>query len=270
MLNSIEKAKRACEAYHFHATLGMDVIVGTDFKAIRDNERQRVWDLNRVFDITASTHDEIGLVMDATSIAFKAQGYTHFSTTPFTPWSFVAHLATEEFQEHTPVVQMVLEADINALAPDGFRLSPISSEQEWSALYELVRLDHMEGARTKGHNLDAHFTQSVVEGYRRKPKPCQFFLAHLEDAVCGYGSGTAGPNRMGMVEDLFTLPSFRRRGIASAVIAGCVEYVRDNGCDRVLIGSLVTEPPKHLYRRLGFEPVCLTRSFHKPLTSESG
>ena len=265
MLNESEKPKLACEAYHFRAGLGMEIITGKGFRAIRDNDRRQVWDLNRIFDVTADTHDEIALLMHAASSTFELQGYNYFSITPFTPSKFVAHLATEDFQEQIPVVQMVLEDDIKVPTPKGFKLFSVSSDEKWDILYELVRLDHIEGVRTGGQNLDEAFTQSVVEGYRRKSKSCQFFLAYLEDTVCGYGSGTVVPNQMGMVEDLFTLPKFRRRGIASAVIAGCVQHVRDNGCDSVLIGSLVTEPPKHLYRKLGFRPVCLTRSFHKPL-----
>ena len=266
MLNEAEKAKLACETYYFHAALGMEIISGEGFKAIRDNDRQQVWDLNRIFDVTVYTHNEIALLLEATSSAFELQGYNFFSITPFTPSNVVAHLATEDFQEQTPVVQMVLEDEIKVPTPNGFELSSVSSEDEWGILYEMVRLDHVEGTRTSGHHLDEAFTQNVVEGYRRKSESCQFFLAHLEGAICGYGSGTVAPNQMGMVEDLFTLPSFRRRGIASAVIAGCVKYVRDNGCDSVLIGSLVTEAPKHLYRKLGFQPVCLIRSFHKQLS----
>jgi len=68
---------------------------------------------------------------------------------------------------------------------------------------------------------------------------------------------------MGMVDDLFTLPSFRRRGIASKLITHCVEFVRNQGAGPILIGGLATDLPKHLYFWLGFQPICLTRSFIK-------
>jgi GNAT superfamily N-acetyltransferase len=64
-----------------------------------------------------------------------------------------------------------------------------------------------------------------------------------------------------MVEDLFTLPAARRRGLASAIIAHAVDYVRARGAAEVLIGAHVDDAPKRLYARLGFAPMCVTREY---------
>lgn len=64
-----------------------------------------------------------------------------------------------------------------------------------------------------------------------------------------------------MVEDLFTHPSFRGRGIATAMIARAIEHVRSQGAEEILIGALATDPPKRLYASLGFAPVCVTREY---------
>lgn len=62
---------------------------------------------------------------------------------------------------------------------------------------------------------------------------------------CAYGAGTLYDNGVGMVEDVFTLPDFRRGGIATAIIAHA------------------TEPPKRLYAARRFSPVYVTREYIK-------
>ena len=70
---------------------------------------------------------------------------------------------------------------------------------------------------------------------------------------------------MGKVEDLFTAPAFRRRGIATALIAHAVPDARARGAGPVLIGADPTDTPKAMYAAMGFAPVCAIRSFTKRL-----
>jgi GNAT superfamily N-acetyltransferase len=71
------------------------------------------------------------------------------------------------------------------------------------------------------------------------------------------------PNGIGMIEDLFTLPQSRRRGIASALIAHFDRELRAVGCDAVFLGAIADEEAKLLYYNLGFRPVTLTRCWVK-------
>jgi GNAT superfamily N-acetyltransferase len=109
-------------------------------------------------------------------------------------------------------------------------------------------------------------TRGIVAGYRKKAPSYQFFLARVDGVDCAYGAGVLAPNRIGMVEDLFTLPAFRKRGIATALIAHAIAHVRHQGADQILIGALATAEPKRLYARLGFDPVCVTRQYIKHLS----
>lgn len=256
-------AKRACETYYFHAAIGMDVTTQSFCSSIQDADRPYVWDLNRIFGITAQTAQEIDQAMAFAEARRQALGYAYISASPFTAPAVIARLAFDDYREETPVIQMVLQAPLKAIHPAGYSLQPVTSDTDWQRLYELVLTDHSEGARTRGKKVEAHVTRGMVDGYRRKTGPCRFFLASIDDTPCAYGSATIAPNGMGMVEDLFTLPAFRRRGLASALIADCVDHLRHNGCIDILIGSLATEPPKALYQKLGFQPVCVTRSFMK-------
>ena len=263
-------ARRACETYRFHATIGMEVIDGEACSSLQDLERPDVWDRNRIIDISARTDAEIERMMAFASSRANLVGYSYIFATPFTSPAVIARLLLDDYQEQTPVIQMVLQGECRAGRPSGFRIQAVSTDRDWQNLHGLVRSDHTEGARTQGHILDSKVTRGIVEGYRGKAGPCQFFLGFLEETLCAYGSATVAPNGMGMIEDLFTLPAFRRRGIATSLVSECVEHLRRASCEEILIGSLATEPPKALYRKLGFQPVCVTRSFLKRNSQDAG
>ena len=197
---------------------------------------------------------------------FSSLPYRHFVIDPFTPSAFTAYLALNEYSQHATTIQMVLDGKLKQKADSPtLEFHPVKTESDWKTLRELVLEDHAEGGRTQGRRLIEAVTDGIIAGYRAKEGPCQFFIAVLDGSPCAYGSGISCPNNMGMVEDLFTLPTFRKRGIASAVIAHCVDYCRSNGASPILIGSHENEPPKHLYNSLGFEPVCVTHEYIKQL-----
>jgi GNAT superfamily N-acetyltransferase len=66
----------------------------------------------------------------------------------------------------------------------------------------------------------------MLASYRAKVPAYQFYLARIDGDDCAYGAGVRCPGDIGMVEDLFTLPSRRRRGIASAIIERAVADLR--------------------------------------------
>jgi GNAT superfamily N-acetyltransferase len=101
----------------------------------------------------------------------------------------------------------------------------------------------------------------VVASYRKKMPAYQFFLAREDGVDCAYGAGVLREHGVAMIGDLFTLPSFRGRGIATTIIARAIAYVRGQGAVEIPIGALATDPPKRLYASLGFAPVCVTREY---------
>jgi GNAT superfamily N-acetyltransferase len=70
---------------------------------------------------------------------------------------------------------------------------------------------------------------------------------------------------MGMVEDLFVLREHRGRGIARALVHHAVTDARSRGARTVLIGALVDDTPKDLYRRMGFDPLMVRRCWLSPI-----
>ena len=59
--------------------------------------------------------------------------------------------------------------------------------------------------------------------------------------------------------------AYRHRGVATALIAHCVDDARAHGAGPVVIVSDPTDTPKHMYAALGFRPVALKRGWLKRL-----
>jgi len=57
------------------------------------------------------------------------------------------------------------------------------------------------------------------------------------------------------IADVGTPPEFRRRGIASALVAAAAAVARERGCSVVGLTARRDDRPRHLYARLGFEVV---------------
>lgn len=68
-----------------------------------------------------------------------------------------------------------------------------------------------------------------------------------------------------MVEDLFTHPDYRHRGIATALIARGVADARARGAGPVIIGADPTDTPMRMYAALGFRPIIVVRHYLRRL-----
>ena len=112
---------------------------------------------------------------------------------------------------------------------------------------------------------DEGVTRSLYAVHRAKCPPMRCWIAHEDGVDCGFFSSWPGENGVGKVEDLFVPEEFRRRGIATALIARAVSDARERGAGPVVIGARVDDWPKSLYQRLGFRPILLQHRFHKQL-----
>jgi GNAT superfamily N-acetyltransferase len=209
--------------------------------------------------VTAREPDEIAQVFSDADRHLAHCRWRVFHTDCFTPDIFVARLALDGYQEQRPVIQMALEGEVRARA--GTDLRPVESEAGREALAALIRTDHIEGARTEGRDFSPEFTRAIVENNRAKGAAYRFFLTYRDGEPVAYGALAVAPNGIGMIEDLFTLPSHRRRGIASGMIAAFAAQLGARGCNCIFLGAQMGEPARHLYAKLGFRPVLLTRSW---------
>jgi GNAT superfamily N-acetyltransferase len=253
-------ARIVAEAYRWQRRLGNTLIEAPHCHIIADPTRPEVWDCNHADEVTAETDAEIDAVFAAMDLHLSHTPWRVIHTDGFTSDAFLARLALEEFQERPATIQMVLRGELIARGPE-VELRPVTSDGDWTAMQRLVRADHVEGGRTPGLNLSPEFSRKVVTAYQAKSSDYHFHLAIKDDMPMAYGAFAAAPNGAGIIEDLFTLPSARRQGIATAIIAAFTDRLREAGCHTIFLGPLATEPPKRIYHRLGFHPVGLARSW---------
>ena len=253
---------RVCETYAYHGQLGLQQFNLSHCAMVVDSANPNVWSSNKAYAVAASGPDEVELLFSELSAAFQHADYHHFIIDPLTPTLFEAELVVREFVELEATLQMVRTNPAKLVPRPDLEILPVQTQSDWALLLQLVLADHAEGARTRGA-LSNTVSAGIVAGYRAKAPSCQFFLGYQDAQVVAYGSGTVCDNGMGMVEDLFSLPAHRGRGIASSIIEHCVAHCGELGAKDFLIGSHVSAPPKKLYRRLGFQPVCVTREYFR-------
>jgi GNAT superfamily N-acetyltransferase len=73
-----------------------------------------------------------------------------------------------------------------------------------------------------------------------------------------YSDGTTA-----QVEDVYTVPDWRNRGCARRLITRATALARQAGHERVFIVADDDGWPKHLYSRLGFDPIGRMGMFHR-------
>ena len=128
----------------------------------------------------------------------------------------------------------------------------------------IQRLEFEEQVSRQVHPLrDEEVTSQMVATKRIKAPALRFWLARADQVDCAFLSSWPGANGVGKVEDLFTHPDLRHRGIATALIVHCVSDVRERGAGPVLIGALPNDTPMHMYAGMGFRPFCVTHRGRK-------
>lgn len=247
------------DTYRWHRGLGHGVLSLPNARIIVDASHPNVWDANHADAVSAATEAEIEDVFSALRKHLAHSDWRVVHTDPFTPDAFVARLALDGFDEQPAVIQMALRERVPVGAE--LELRHVTSDDDWKTLSALVVHDHGEGARTGGITFSRAVSDGIVAGYRLKAPACRFFLAIVDGLAVAYSAYAAGPSGAGIIEDLYTLPSHRGRGIASAMIYSFSDRLHDEECSVVFLGALVRERARHLYAKLGFRPVMLTRTW---------
>lgn len=257
-------ARKIVDAYHWQRELGNDVIQTSHGRIVKNATMPDVWDANHASAVTAEHPDDIEAFLGSMERHLPHTSWRVIHTDSFTPEPFVARLALDGYTEQPATIQMVLSRKLRtAYSGD---MAPIETEADWQSLAALVRRDHEEGARTSGNFLQPSVTDGIIAGYRAKSGPYRFHLARIDGKPVAYGALVAAPSGAGMIEDLFTLPTYRKRGIASAMIAQFSTALEEQGCTSIFLGALVNEQARHLYAKLGLRPEMLTRCWVRRAT----
>jgi GNAT superfamily N-acetyltransferase len=260
--------EQAVDALHGYFELGNDRRPVAFATLVASPECPNVYDANCVTRVAAETTADIDHLLAEADVAYSALGHRCFKVDPLTPPPFVARLVVEGY-EPSVELQSVLETSVDASAR-AVPIRPVVDDADWLSVAQLMRMDHVESARKRGVECwPQAITDQMVEQKKQKAPDVQFFVARVDDRDCAFFSAWPGVNGIGKVEDLFTVPSFRHRGIATALMVHAVADARRRGGEVVLIGADVNDTPKLMYYRMGFRPLLLYSSFIRNLTPRS-
>jgi len=255
---------RAYETLEGYYELGCEVIDDPQARFVRDRDAPRIYDVNFAHSVRAETEAEIDAVLERADEVFDGLPHRIFHLDPWTPPAFEATLVLDGF-EFEDEIQLVLAGALDV--PPGLpplAIRPVESDDDWDVLRRLTHLDHEEEARRELHPpWDEEVTTQMVATKRAKAPDLRFWLARADGTDCAFLSSWPGANGVGKVEDLFTLPDFRHRGIATALIVHCVDDARERGAGPVLIGALPNDTPMRMYAAMGFRPFCVTHRGRK-------
>jgi len=253
--------RSVCDTYAAYLALGHAVEDGPGARLVRAPEAPLIWDANHVQGVTAAEPEAVEAALDWADRSQQGLEHRHVLADPSTPPAFTARLALDGYRAK-PTLQMLLRGPLLGPPPPPVELRPVESEADWASLRTLLREDHQEiCAREKRPPYEEAVTDQMIAVKRAKAPELRFWLARDRGADAAFFSSWPGVAGVGMVEDLFTRPRARRRGLARALIHRAVADARERGAGAVLIGADPTDTPKQAYAALGFRPVCLTWSW---------
>lgn len=92
----------------------------------------------------------------------------------------------------------------------------------------------------------------------------RFFLATMGGDPAGYAT-LCSKDAIGYIEDLYTIPRFRGRGVGAGLVRAAIAASADGGDEHVgLTTASTNDTAQRLYRRIGFEVVGTCRGFTRP------
>jgi len=145
-----------------------------------------------------------------------------------------------------PGVEVVGVGDVDWAQGRGAILETEGHGSDPEVARQLLELD-----RRLAHSMDVRHLAGVVDG-----KVVSYAGLYLEDGVA-------------QIEDVATLPSFRNRGLARAVVLHAVEEAYRAGAQLVFLVADEADWPRKLYERLGFDWIGLEHVFGRSARQHS-
>lgn len=251
----MDAAAALCRTYLAYRRLGGSVREGPDCRAIRFDAAPLVYDSNYL-EIDPGGEIDAALAFQESVLADRA--HRQVVTTPFSDPRLAARLAYDGYRP-SAILQALLPGELAGPAPRPIEIRGVVDEADWAAFDALAALLDREMAERTGNPDRAPGLAEQIQAVRRaNADRVDYVLAWEEGAAVGFLHAWPGVDGVGLVEDLFTRPDRRNRGIARALIHACVARARARGARAVLIGSDPEDIPKSIYARMGFEATCLT------------
>jgi len=186
-----------------------------------------------------------------------------------------AEAIADELQAELPYRRLLAEDDVlaDALAARGWRDEPLlllvrdgaleppeSASLAEEVPYGQVRPLRDEWLRSEPWAESEHDIRDAHEADRRlfTTMPTRAFATFEQGRPVAYALLIDG-GRDGMLEDVYTTPDARGRGLATGVIAAVLHAARAERHELVFVPTDADGRARALYERLGFEPLAVTR-----------
>ena len=219
---------------------------------------------NHVEQVTASTPDEIARLGERVEVEFEGFRHRCFYVDRDTPVEFEAWLLMEGYQRTDSLV-MVLTDDLRG-TPKPYQIRLVETDADWQALYDLVALADREfdpSARQIGNERPSDARDQRISMLQSISPPVRYWLAYAEGAPRAFFSSWTSTDGIAVLDDLYTHPDYRRRGLATALVHHCVADVRANGAGPVALETDPADTPKLMYAAMGFRPLSLSHEYLK-------
>lgn len=257
---------RVIEALDGYQQLGNEVWEADGAVFCRNRGYPRRHDANYVTRVQASSPAEIDSLLARVEAEYA--GFTHrrIDTDFRTPPPFAARLVVEGWKPSDGLC-LLLEGDLKLTSkPADCEIHLVQSEDDWRQRQALMLQDWAESSARNGAEFDGTLGEPFVAALRAKQPHARHWMACVDGAPAAFFSSWPGTDGVGQVEDLFTHPAYRKRGIATALIAHCVADARARGARDVAITADPNDTPKRLYAAMGFRPLMTMRAFNRDLS----
>ncbi len=229
---------------------------------IRNLEAPLVRDANHVRNVWASTARELEALFARMDQEFAGVPHRCFRLDHRSPPLLEARLALEGYQKGETLMFVLEGAFLGAAKRHEIRL--VEGERDWEAYARLREMDWQDYVRRSGRPYDeteAKAAEQMVACCRAKSPPVRYWLAYVDGEPRAYLGSWEGANGVGQVEDLFTHPDYRHRGLATALLQHGVADARSRGAGPMVIAADVSDTPKLMYAAMGFRPVAVVRAY---------
>jgi GNAT superfamily N-acetyltransferase len=248
-VTSLDVIHRALEVNDANLSLGNEIFQAAGATFVRNRDAADIYDANHVTDIRARATAEVEELFARVEQEFAGYRHRRFDTDHRTHPSVIARLRLGDYERSEGLV-MLLEGGLVG-APKEHDIRAVETDADWAAFEDLKTEDWLEARRKQGRPAEPEVARAMVRVDRRKCPPVRYFLAFLDAKPVAYFNAWEGLDGMGQVEDLFTLPEYRNRGVATALIH---RFVADP-----------SDTPKRIYAAMEFRPIAVNAHYWKRL-----
>lgn len=225
-------------------TLAADVTEQHGAYFLRNDEAPRHHDANQVRHIRHI--EDLDAFFTAVESHYADRAFRTLRTDWFTPPAVEARLLLEGYETGAEIVMAAAEPPRGHPAVVDIRVLPADSPE----LETLVRAEH--GA-------DSTEPLTLI---RRRGSAFTWHIAFADGRPIGHLSQrTTGA--LGYLESLFVLPEHRMRGVGTALLQHADTTSRAAGATLTFLPTWSADTPRHMYAKLGFEPVFAFRHWLK-------